>query len=152
MNGIFWDGAPGARKVTRFEAVSVRYVDITSGEFLNLGLLFWVPDLQFADCAFISDFSRIKNAFPDADIEYLESVANAFSLKFIGISPFDFTSVRMMARQKYLLQITDLAKLVMPLDGNIQISHIICGVTNNSVDHYQTFSDLAASYLTKSSK
>jgi hypothetical protein len=45
--------------------------DVRTEEFLNVGVLFWVPETRFLDLLFTEKSTRIKAAFPDVDASEL---------------------------------------------------------------------------------
>lgn len=59
-----------------FQAVAVRYVhDVLTGEFLNIGVVLLCPERGFAGARFLTQWSRVSAAFPNAELPLLRRIA-----------------------------------------------------------------------------
>ena len=64
----------------RCEAIVVRYVhDLTTQEFVNVGVVVLCPELSFVGARFLPSWTRVTQMFPDADPVHLRRLANRVS-------------------------------------------------------------------------
>ena len=122
-----------------FEALAVRYVhDPRNDEFLNVGVVLVCADRQFVGAKFLSQWSRISNAFSGTDLPLIRKVARAFNHR---------CDEWMAAAEQLPIEpwsIEAFLKSVMAQDdGSIRFSAPIDGITSNP---QQTLSELFSVY------
>ncbi len=109
------------------QAVAVRFVaDPRTDEFLNVGVVLFCPARRYAAAKFLSSWTRVSNAFPEADLVHLRRVKRLFEKACETWSastqqPELFESVSTLDAL--------LAKVVAVDDASIQFSRVVSGIT-----------------------
>lgn len=124
-----------------FQAVAVRYVhDVLTGEFLNIGVVLLCPAAPYAGARFISRWSRVRAAFPNAELSHVRRLGGAIQKACDQLYPHRGDTLP-LAREDDVLAF--LSRVLPPDDAGIQFSSVIRGVT---ADPARTLVELTARY------
>lgn len=114
--------------MTSFEAVTIRYAETQTNEFLNMGLVLFSPGAAYAGCRWAQGLARITQAFPSADPVALRRLQRAVD-----------DVVTEWSAQQVELALAPLEKVQQLLsrafqhdDATVQLSPVISGVTSNA--------------------
>lgn len=114
------------------QAVVVRYVhDVLTDEFLNVGVVLLCPEKYYVRARFISQWSRVTAAFPNADLAHLRRTAARI------VSRIDEVRTQAQDRNRSLPLLFEpdiekfMASVLPPDDSSIQLSPGIRGVTDD---------------------
>lgn len=126
-----------------FQATVVRYVhDVLTGEFVNIGVVLLCADRSYLGASFLSHWSRVTAAFPNAELPQVRRIA----------SVIEGACAEEEARPNLSLWppgddvLRFLAKVIPVDDAAIQLSPVIRGVTG---DPARTLAELRARYAEK---
>lgn len=128
--------------MTSFEAVTIRYAETQTNEFLNMGLVLFSPKARYAGCRWAQGLARITQAFPSADPVALRRLQRAVD-----------DVVTEWRAQQVELSLEPLEKVQQLLsrafqhdDATVQLSLVISGVTSNAE---RTLNELFDLYIGK---
>ena len=104
----------------------VRYIhDRMTGEFVNVGLVFYDPKSLFLKCKVVNKYSRISNFFTDVKGQFLIN-----SLKHFENKINEFPSSYEKDFQKYSENIESITRYILPKDD----SALICTEVRKAID------------------
>ncbi len=125
-----------------FEAVVVRYVhDARVGEFLNIGVVVWVPGAPFAGVRFLEGWRRVSAAFPGADLPLLRRLASAFERRAAEWHAQATSQQELGPRRGVLALVQDVVHVD---DSSLQLSPVVAGLT---ADPLRTLGELFELYV-----
>jgi len=87
----------------------LRYVpNVATGQFVNVGVFLYWPQVQFLDCLFTDDFSNVQRLHPEADLEFLRELQSHFEQE-IGEHEKDLAGYIRKTQESYsgLVQISE---------------------------------------------
>lgn len=104
----------------------VRYIhDRVTGEFVNVGLVFYDPKSFFLRCKVVTKYSRISHFFTDVKGHFLIT-----SLKHFENEINDFLKSKESSSEKYFENIDSITKRVLPKDD----SALVCTEMKKAID------------------
>lgn len=129
---------------TPYSYTVLRYVhDITTGEFINVGVVVSSPDVGFLTGKFKSAFTRVKSTFPTLRGDAFRSRVRKFQAKFDALQKVNDVQLRFDSGKSIL----DLVHDVLPADdSSFQWSQVGSG---SSRDLTQTVESLYQRFVTK---
>ena len=137
--------AMGPQVKARCEAVVLRYVhDLTTQEFVNVGVVLLCPDLAFVGARFLPSWTRGTTMFPDADAVHLRRIASRVSDTLDGWAERWRSELRLSEPPSSAS--TLVAQLAPSQESGLLLSEAITGVTS---DPERTLSELFARYVGK---
>lgn len=61
----------------------LRYIhDITTGEFINIGVVLYAPEVKFIDAICNNTCNRVAKIFPDVNASHLKSIIDHIQIQF----------------------------------------------------------------------
>lgn len=115
----------------KYEAVAVRYVhDVLTGEFLNIGVVVMCHTQGFLRSRFISQWTRVTDAFCNADKVHLVRVVAALQSECASwMKHEEKQGTKTMFPDEHIG--TFLRRVVPDLDGAIQFSPVAMGLASD---------------------
>ena len=133
----------GSQVKAHCQAVVLRYVhDLTTQEFVNVGVVLLCPDLAFVGAKFLPSWTRVTQMFPDADVVHLRRITSRVSGVLDGWAERWRTELRLSDPPSSVSLLV--AELAPPQDSGLLLSEPIAGVTG---DAERTLSELFARYV-----
>jgi hypothetical protein len=115
-----------------FQAVAVRYVhDVLSGEFLNIGAVLLCPERGFAGARFLTQWSRVSAAFPNAELPLLRRIAVEIESACAQAAHGLGSQLVIPGEQEQGDVLAFVGRIVPRDDASIQLSPVIRGVTED---------------------
>jgi len=110
-----------------YSSVVLRYVhDLTTGEFVNIGVVVFAPEQRFLGARFATSLQRVSAMFHGAELAYVKRIVKHLDARLTSISDqlknelplTDFDSIE------------DLVRSVLPIDDSaLQWSETMSGIT-----------------------
>lgn len=115
--------------MTPYTYTVLRYIhDITTGEFVNVGVLLYAPDARYASAKCRSSLGRLGKVFPGVNRKHITSTLKNIQKKIAGIG--DNIATQLLLEN--IKHAKDIAASVLPADdSSLQWSPIGAGMTNN---------------------
>jgi hypothetical protein len=125
-----------------FQYAVLRYMhDVTTGEFLNVGLALYSPAAKYFQARLLPHFRRITTTFPEADgefyrryVSHLQTIANRLSDEInhgqLSLLDDDATSFEAL-----------LAQILTPDDSSLYFGQIYGGTADNLDEFFDQFYD-----------
>lgn len=123
-------------RVAPFEAVVVQFVnDPSSGEALNIGIVFWCPDAEYCAALFTKSFGRITSAFPEVDFVLLRRVSASIAALCEARTRRGFSELKLQEAPSRLNEM--LGTVVPDSDSGVRLRPAISGVTADAARSHQ---------------
>lgn len=131
-----------------YSYVVLRYIhDIVSGEFVNIGVLFFSPDKKFVKFKCKSSLGRVASMFPTADGSAFKAVIDLVKARYSLIAAEVSANLNLWEQRQSLAR---LAEQIVPKDDSSLVwSHVSSGAT---ADLEQSFEKIYARYVQKFEK
>lgn len=118
-----------AGKLMNCEALAVRYVhDAVAGEFLNIAVVLYCQDAGYLRSKFLTGFTRVTGAFPDADPYHLKRIGRLVEEACLLWESRRRTELS-FDRAHGLSAL--MGMMIPPEDAALQLSPVLSGVTRN---------------------
>jgi len=125
-----------------FQILQYRH-DIVTKEFINVGIVMFIPEEKVVKAKVIDNVSRLSTFFHGIDSTYVRKIIHSIE-KYLNIEGNSYLATLESATVSNLLDIT--YKVMPPNDAGLNFSESVFGITK---DIERTFSELFARYVGK---
>jgi hypothetical protein len=125
---------------TAYTYTVLRYVhDITTGEFVNVGVAIYAREARYASAICRTTYSRLSKVFPGMDGDAFKTSMRFIQSRFEEIGDKQKSELPLDAQPKSVL---DLAQKILPVDeSSLQWSPVGSGLTENSSETLEKLFD-----------
>jgi len=114
---------------TNYSTITLRYIhDVVTGEFANIGVVLYAPDLRFLEARFTSSYERLNAIFLKIDHLHFRALMRYLTNRFEELG----AEIRDDLHAPPVIALSELVKKVLPPDdSSLQWSQQGGGITDD---------------------